>query len=164
MARPGVCAIRSAALQQSCYRRARQNKMGEKPGCTILYVSNDSEELELLELILGDGRNDRVVMCAPDLGGIQSATEKENPDLVLLNFAPGIAGFDGFELYRQLRAVPSLQEIPVLFWRVPNPKAVYPKAQRIGVSGCVHLVFQPKDLLAARDATLRGDTYYPPLR
>jgi CheY-like chemotaxis protein len=142
-------------------RDEKEEPANRKLGSTVLYVSNDFDEGKLLELILGSKRNDRVITCAPDLHSVQLVAGREHIGLVLLKFITGVDNLDGFLLYRQLRSVPALEEVPVLFWRVPNPKTVYREAQRLGVSGCIHFVFQPQDLLAARDAALMGDTYYP---
>lgn len=133
--------------------------MSKKAGCTLLFISEDFDEWKLLKLILESERNDKVITCIPDFHEIQSIVERKQVDLVLLTFV--INKLDSFLLYQQLRSIPSLSEIPVLFWRVPHPKAVYSQAQQCGIAGCIHYIFQPQDLLAARDAVLAGGTYYP---
>ena len=70
---------------------------------------------------------------------------------------------DGSEVYRRLRMVSALQNVPVLFQSPRSPETVYPEAQRLGAVGFVRQPYGPQELLAARDAALRGDTYYPPL-
>jgi len=134
--------------------------MSKKTGCTLLFISEIFDEWRLLKLILEGERNDEVITCIPDFHKIQSVVEREQVDLVLLTFV--IDKRDSFLLYQQLRSIPSLRETPVLFWRVPRPKAVYSQAQQFGIAGCIHYIFQPQDLLAARDAVLAGGTYYPP--
>ena len=70
---------------------------------------------------------------------------------------------DGWEVYLRLREVPVLRNVPVLFQAAIASERVYPEAQRIGAAGYVREPYGPQELLAARDAALRGDTYYPPL-
>jgi DNA-binding NarL/FixJ family response regulator len=44
-----------------------------------------------------------------------------------------------------------------------DPKRVYSEAQRVGAAGYLYQPYGPQEVIAARDALLRGDVYYPPL-
>jgi DNA-binding NarL/FixJ family response regulator len=68
-----------------------------------------------------------------------------------------------FDFYRRIKAIPALQSVPVLLWRVPDPKAMYEEAQQLGVSGYIEYVCSLEELVTARDVLLKGGTYYPPI-
>jgi DNA-binding response OmpR family regulator len=124
---------------------------------TVLFVDEDLDEEGLIRLILANERKDRVIASKPDIPRIKLTAKQKQIDLVLLAFL----GSESFLLYQQLRSIHSLHQVPILLWRVANPKMVSAKAKQLGAAGFVPLVFQPQDLLAARDAALIGDTYYP---
>jgi DNA-binding NarL/FixJ family response regulator len=86
------------------------------------------------------------------------------PDLIVLETVAWIDDLDiGIPVYQQIKRIESLQLVPVLFWNVPNPTYTNPKAQQLGVAGCVMMPSQPNELIEARDTILAGGTYYPPL-
>jgi len=62
--------------------------------------------------------------------------------------------------YCRLRATPALNRVPILFLDSTLEATVHPKAKELGAEGVVHIPFGPQELLAARDAALRGETYY----
>jgi DNA-binding NarL/FixJ family response regulator len=131
--------------------------MNTKSCTTVLFVDEDLDEEGLIRLILANERKDRVIASKPDIRRIKLIAEQTQIDLILLAFLAS----KSFALYRQLGSIQSLRQVPVLLWRVPNPEVIHAEAQRLGVAGFVPLVFRPQDLLAARDAALIGDTYYP---
>jgi DNA-binding response OmpR family regulator len=134
--------------------------MNQSLGVTILYVSNDLDEGRLLTLALRDERNDKVIVCDPAYQRPQNIVQQEPPDLVLIK-PTAVGDLDAFQLYQQLRAIPALQQVPILFWRVAaNPEEFYLKARQLGAAGCLNYFAQVRDLLIARDTVLKGETYY----
>ena len=126
----------------------------------VLLIDDEPGWERLVKLILERERDDEVLFA---LGGRQGliVAEQECPDLILLDIM--MPDLDGWEVYRRLRAAPTLHTTPILFQAAISPERVYSEAQRVGAAGYVCEPYAPKDLLAARDAALQGDTYYPPL-
>jgi len=52
-------------------------------------------------------------------------------------------------------------EYPVLFQAAIASSHAYPLVKQTGAQGYLCLPCHPQDLLAARDAALKGETYYP---
>jgi CheY-like chemotaxis protein len=129
-------------------------------GCRVLLIGNDHDEGKLVELILARNRNDKV-KWTPYTRQMLTEVEQEPPDIILIQLT--IPELDGFEIYRQLRKIPALQNVPALLWRIPAPHKVYQRAQRLGIAGCIEIPYTPEKLLAARDSAISGGTYYPPL-
>jgi CheY-like chemotaxis protein len=126
----------------------------------VLIIDDEPEWERLVKLILEREREDEVLFAPGGRQGLIVA-EQECPDLIILDIM--MPDLDGWEVYQRLKAIPDLQATPIIFQAAMSPKRVYPKAQRVGATGYVCEPYAPKDLLAARDAALQGDTYYPPL-
>ena len=140
--------------------------MDAKFGSKVMYIDNDLEEGRMVQLYLEQECNDEVVLCVPDYQQVQTAVERDVPALVILNFVsePIKQGLQGiFDFYRHIKTTPALQNVPVLLWRVPNPKAMYEEARQLGVSGYIEYVCSLEELGQARDELLKGGTYYPPI-
>ncbi len=130
----------------------------------ILVLSGEVDILKVLTRILVDARNDTVT-TASSLIQVRALAQQQVPDLIILEFTSQIDEYNsGIPVYQQIRGIEAFQEVPVLFWMVPNPTYTYPKAQQLGVAGCVLMPSSPKDLIEARDVILAGGTYYPPLK
>ena len=126
----------------------------------VLVIDDEPAWEELIKLMLERERDDEVLFAPGGRQGLAVA-EQERPDLILLDIV--MPDLDGWEVYQRLRAVPALQATPILFQAAMSPEMVYSEAQRVGAAGYVCEPYAPNDLLAARDAALQGDTYYPPL-
>lgn len=76
----------------------------------IVYIEDEYEMIDLVRLILG--RKGYKVIGA--IGGREGLTmvQQELPDLVLLDLM--MPGMDGWEVYQQMRAEETTQEIPVI--------------------------------------------------
>lgn len=132
--------------------------MESKLGAKVLYLGDDPSGHKVLEIILGQERNDKVTYM-PDYEQIKAVIEQETPDLIILNvFTLNELWLD--EAYQHLKTNLVLQNVPILLWRVVN-QIIYREAQRLGMAGCIGYNFSRKELLAARDTVLAGDTYYP---
>ncbi len=130
----------------------------------ILALSDDADICRVIKIVLENARNDTVT-TASSLAQVKALTQQQVPDLIVLEFVARIDDLNiGIPVYQQVRGIEAFQEVPVLFWMVPNPTYTYPKAQQLGVAGCVLMHSQPKDLVEARDVILAGGTYYPPLK
>jgi CheY-like chemotaxis protein len=130
----------------------------------ILVLSDDEVMCALVKVVLEREHNDTVTAVS-SIDQVKSFAQQQIPDLIVLEFVARIDDLDiGIPVYQQIRRIASLQQIPVLFWMVPNPTYTYPKAQELRVAGCVAMPSQPKELIEARDVILAGSTYYPPLK
>jgi DNA-binding response OmpR family regulator len=125
-------------------------------GCKVLVIDKELAMGDLIELVLRH-RSDQVRTTLDEHKGLALA-EQDPPDLVLLD-----SEMLEDEVYQQFKKLPALQNVPILFLDAKAPYLVYPQAQRLGAAGYLCKPFEIQDLLAARDAVLRGETYYPPL-
>ncbi|HET91252.1 MAG TPA: response regulator [Chloroflexi bacterium] len=130
----------------------------EERGRRILVIDTDPEQGDLIQMILGRGRDDQVQYAHGGRRGVAAASA-DPPDLVIVNLMMG--GMSGLEVYQRLAAAPTLARIPVLFQTAWEQERSYSKARECGARGCLTLPCDPQELVAARDALLRGETYYP---
>ncbi len=81
-----------------------------EPKRTILCIEDEPEVIELIQVML-ETAGYRVVGV---LGGRNAleAIRREKPDLVLLDLM--MPGVDGWMIFKQMRADPELQDIPVI--------------------------------------------------
>ncbi|MBN1284297.1 MAG: response regulator [Anaerolineae bacterium] len=129
-------------------------------GQNILFVEDVRDMAKLMELILKRARSD-TIRVAPTWQEACTAIEQDPPDLIIVRIM--MCETDGYEICRRLKAMPAAQHIPVLLQAAMDPKFVYPKAQQAGADGYLYQPYGPAELVEARDALLRGETYYPPL-
>jgi DNA-binding response OmpR family regulator len=126
----------------------------------ILIIDDADEIANLVKLILSRKCSDEVRIAASASQGLSIAGQ-EQPDLIIVRIM--MYEMNGYEVCRELKMLPGLQNIPVLLQAAMDPKRVYPEAQHVGAAGYLCEPFNPSELIAARDALLRGDVYYPPL-
>ena len=129
-------------------------------GRQILIIDDADEIANLVKLILTRRHHDEVRIAPNGRDGLIAAGQ-ERPDLIIVRIM--MAGMNGFEVCRQLKTMPALQNIPVLLQAAIDPKRVYLEAQKAGAAGYLCEPFGPREVWAARAALLRGDVYYPPL-
>lgn len=67
------------------------------------------------------------------------------------------------EFCQRLRSIPKLKHVPVIVFGAMAPGQIYAELQEAGATGYLSLPCDPKEIMAARDAAVRGETYYPPL-
>ena len=127
-------------------------------GCKILVIDDVPEMEEMIRLLLAHERNDQVRFASSGNEGLAIA-EQDPPDLIILDVM--MPQINGYEVCRQLKNTPALRDIPVLFLTVVPPRMGYEETQRLGAAGYLCKPYQINDILAARDAVLRGETYYP---
>jgi CheY-like chemotaxis protein len=130
----------------------------DKEGHRVLVIDDKPDIGDVIQVVLGRGRNDQVRFAHGGRRGVAAAGQ-DPPDLILLNIT--LSELDGSEVYQQIRAVPALERVPVLVQTAWDQGRSYPEAQRLGAVGCLTLPLAPEEILAARDAALGGDTYYP---
>ena len=127
-------------------------------GCKVLVIDDVPEMEEMIRLLLAYERNDQVRFALSGSAGLAIA-EQDPPDLIILDVM--MPKINGYEVCRRLKSTPVLRDIPVLFLTVVPPRLGYAETQRLGGAGYLCKPYQISDILAARDAVLRGETYYP---
>ncbi len=128
----------------------------QEEGCKVLVVDDNPSMGELVHMILGLERNDEVRYANSGPRGLTAARQYP-PDLIILDVM--MPGWDGFETYRQLRLTSGLEEVPVIFQTAYT--RAYQSAQNLGAAGCLLAPYGSEELLAARDAAVRGPTAQP---
>lgn len=68
------------------------------------------------------------------------------PDAIVLDVM--LPGLDGFEVARQMRAIPNLKDVPVVFLTARSPDDQQEQAQDLGKIDFVAKPFEPVDLVA----------------
>jgi CheY-like chemotaxis protein len=128
----------------------------------LLIVDDVPDAVNLVKLILARKFVGRLTITTAASGreGLIAA-EREQLDLIIVRIM--LADMTGYEVCRRLKATPALRHIPVLLQAALTSARAYPEAQRAGAAGYLEQPFHPQDLIAACDAALRGDVYYPPL-
>jgi two-component system, OmpR family, alkaline phosphatase synthesis response regulator PhoP len=132
----------------------------EAGGFKVLIIDDEPEVANLVKFILTRKCSDEVYIASSASAGLKIARQ-ERPDLIIVRIM--MYEMNGYEVCRQLKAMLRLQDTPVLLQAAMDPKRVYPEAQRVGAAGYLCQPYHPQEVIAARDAVLRGDVYYPPL-
>ncbi len=65
------------------------------------------------------------------------------------------------EFCQRLRSTPKLKHVPVIVFGAMEPQQIYAELREAGAAGYLYEPFGPEEIMAARDAVLRGETYYP---
>ena len=159
----GLVAARNALLRGETYYPSLPFELAEmdatagEHGRSVLVVDDNPSMGELVQMMLGRARNDQVRYANTGPKGL-AAAKQNPPDLIILDIM--MPGWDGFETYRQIRLASNLETVPVLF-QTAYARA-YQMAQAVGASGCLIAPYAEGELLAARDAALRGETWVAP--
>jgi DNA-binding NarL/FixJ family response regulator len=138
-------------------RSMRNGEVSMPRDKVILFVHDDPAEVMLCEMILHRERQDRVihVSCLPE--AVQSAITEHVPNVIFL----GHGKSDRMSLYQAIRSFNNGRNIPVVFWRTDRFATRLQEAVSLGISGSIPVVYQPNEIIAARDAVIAGGNYFP---
>ena len=128
----------------------------------VLVIDDDVLCGDLITLILSRVGDDVQTTTSARQG--LAIAEQYQPDLVILDLSlPDTFDFQDYEygICHRFKTIPSRQNTPVLLMEATSPELVYPNAKRFGASGYLVKPFGLLELLAAREALLRGEMYYP---
>ncbi len=128
----------------------------DQEGCRVLIIDDTPTKAEIAHMILARERDDEVRYANSGPKGLAAARQNP-PDLVILDVM--MPGWDGFETLRQFRMTSGLEEVPVIFQTAYG--RAYERAKMLGASGCLLAPYRGEELVAARDAALRGEEYIP---
>jgi DNA-binding NarL/FixJ family response regulator len=62
---------------------------------------------------------------------------------------------------QQLHSIPKFDHLPVIVFGSREPTRIYAELQQAGATGYLLLPCRTEEMLAARDAALHGEKYYP---
>lgn len=114
------------------------------PNATILVVDDNSTNLEILHYALTQaGYNVRVEV---DGWNVIDQIQLSLPDLVLLDVM--LPGVDGFEICRQLKAMPLTESIPIIFMTALTDISDKLKGLQLGAVDYITKPFQQEEVLA----------------
>ena len=105
----------------------------------ILYVEDNFQNKRLVKkILLAKGF---AVLEADD--GLQAValTVKERPDLILMDI--NIAGIDGMEATRRIKAIPEVQHIPII---AVTANAMVGDREKVIAAGCTDYLAKPVNL------------------
>ena len=122
-----------------------------------ILVIGDPDVNELVRFILERQRDQ--ARCTSDGYVGLSAAEQDRPDMVIIYL--WTQGLNAFEFYERAQTSPTLRDIPILFYGAMPLEHAYPMIQPLGVQGYLCGPFAIEELVRARDALLRGETYFP---
>lgn len=126
--------------------------------CRVVVIDDEPELGGFARYVLERARSDEVHYFEGGRAGLEYIAANP-PDLIVLDVVmPEMTGVD---VYHQLRANPTLRNIPVIFQTARFDFS--PEAQQLGAMACILEPYSPRQLLDARDAALRGETYFPDL-
>jgi len=127
----------------------------------VLVVDDDAVNRDLVVTLLGY-RGHSVVQAADGVEALVSA-RAEPPDLVLTDLL--MPAMDGYELVREIRADPALEDTPVIFYTVNYlEREVLPVAAALGVRHIVSKPIDPQRLLLTVEEALAKRASAPVLR
>ena len=124
-------------------------------GRKILIIGADPQIVSLLRLYLQKVYKDIVLEAANGDEGLAQA-QAAMPDLIIIELV--LAESDGYEISKQLKAVPSVRHTPILL--ISPPQKIYPELHAPAVQGYLSKPFDPDELRKARNELLQGKTYW----
>jgi CheY-like chemotaxis protein len=158
----GLTSARDAFLRDEVYyppealKATTSDTAPDLEGVRVLVIDDNPAMAAITHMTLGRGRNDEVRYADSGRKGLAAARQTQ-PDLIILDIM--MPGWDGFETYRQFHMTSGLEDVPVIF-QTAYAKA-FQEAQNLGTAGCLLVPYKAPDLIAARDAAVRGETYVP---
>jgi CheY-like chemotaxis protein len=117
--------------------------MPERPLNKICYVEDDEDIQRIVRLSL-----ERIGKMTVEIVGDPSlaidAIKAFGPDMVLLDWM--MPGMDGPTLFREMKKVPGINELPVVFITAKASHADMNELTALGAVGAISKPFSPKDL------------------
>lgn len=120
----------------------------------VLYIEDDSEMIDLVSLIIGR-RGYEVVGAHGGREGLDLA-QQNPPDLILLDLM--MPDLDGWDVYKQLKAIESTQNIPVIIITAKSQAIDRVLGLHIAkVDDYISKPFRPKELLDSIEKILSAN-------
>jgi len=119
--------------------------MPAQPLQRVCYVEDDEDIRKIVRVTLERIGKLTVEVVADPLLAIE-AMKAFKPELVMLDWM--MPGMDGPTLYRQMREVPEVRDIPVVFIPAKASEKELNELRSLGAAGTISKPFSPKDLPA----------------
>jgi len=119
--------------------------MPAQPLQRVCYVEDDEDIRKIVRVTLERIGKLTVEVVADPLLAIE-AMKAFKPELVMLDWM--MPGMDGPTLYRQMREVPEVRDIPVVFITAKASEKELNELRSLGAAGTISKPFSPKDLPA----------------
>ena len=117
----------------------------------ILVVDDDGFHLSVVEKMLEDEYEVSAAKSGEE--ALERLRGKFVPDMVLLDVL--MPNMDGWEVYRRIRAINSLQDVPVVFFTSVTEKIEITHAYDIGAADYIMKPFEKEELLKRLETTLK---------
>ena len=131
--------------------------MGQSVNHRILIVDSENIVGKMLAFIFEQMRSDSTQIALSRDEGWASIRAKPPDAVFVYLWADGV---NASEFCQRLKS--ELEpKIPVIVWGMLEPKEVYHELRQAGATGYLHLPCGPEGILAARDAALSGEVYFP---
>lgn len=111
----------------------------------ILYVDDETDIREIVAFALEDEADMSLRLCASGAEAL-AAVQLQRPDLVLLDVM--MPGMDGPSTLRQLRALPSMAQLPAAFATAKVQPREVDEFKAMGALGVIAKPFDPMTLPA----------------
>jgi len=117
--------------------------MPERPLSKVCYVEDDQDIQRIVRLSL-EKVGKMTVEVVSDPNAAIEAMKRFVPDLVLLDWM--MPGMDGPTLFRQMRQIPELSALPVVFITAKASQSEMEELAALGAAGAISKPFSPKVL------------------
>jgi CheY-like chemotaxis protein len=117
--------------------------MPAQPLQRVCYVEDDEDIQKIVRMTLERVGKFTVEVVGDPLLAIE-AMKTFKPELVMLDWM--MPGMDGPTLYRRMREVPEVRDIPVVFITAKASEKELNELRALGAAGTISKPFSPKDL------------------
>jgi CheY-like chemotaxis protein len=124
-----------------------------------LIIDPSPESGKLMALILTRHGKGRASVTA-SVAAAWPLLAEQSPDLVFIYLRDEILDLQAVSFCHRLRSTPGLRQVPVIVYGALAPKDISGTLREAGATGYLYVPLVPRKVLAARDAALRGETYF----
>jgi CheY-like chemotaxis protein len=117
--------------------------MPDTPLQRVCYVEDDEDIQRIVRMSLERIGKMSVQVVSDPLGAID-AIKAYKPELVMLDWM--MPGMDGPTLYRKMKEVPEVRDLPVVFITAKASPKELEELRGLGAAGTISKPFSPKDL------------------
>ena len=118
---------------------------------TILTVDDSPSVRQMIKMVLGQAGH-RVVEAGDGAQGLAQA-KATSPDMVIADLNMPV--MNGLEMITQLRRLPSMMGVPIVFLTTESDDAIKQKAKAAGATGWITKPFKPEQLLSVVSKLVR---------
>ncbi len=124
----------------------------------ILIIDPDNIVGDIFPLVLERKCHDTIQIVLSRAEGLASLQTRPPTAIFIYLWAEGVSAA---EFCQWLKAMPEFQHLPVLVWGMMDPEKVYAELRQAGAAGYLYMPCGPDQIIAARDAVVSGEEFYP---